>query len=257
MSENTERSYLMKFNFYIILLIITFKLKYAETPAYINHWVTWNIGQGQWVTHILSDKCLHYDVGGEFGRFKIIKKTLIHHCGNKINKINLSHWDYDHFFNIPMLAKIAPHLCWQNIPEFAHTKKSAKSVLELKIPNCREEDKNLVTWSPLIARNTNESSTIFYDETVLMSGDSPIQKEKIWATEIDNIGLVRILILGHHGSRTSTGKDLLSHLPHLKLSIASARYLKYKHPHKDTLARLSEFDIPVLKTEDWGNIWFE
>ena len=90
-----------------------------------------------------------------------------------------------------------------------------------------------------------------------MPGDSPIQLEKLWATDFKSITLTRILILGHHGSRTSTGKDLLAHLPQLQFSIASARYAKYKHPHQETLNRLSEYNIPILKTEDWGNIWFE
>ena len=81
----------LKINFYIILIIITFKLKYAEAPDYINLWVTWNIGQGQWVTHVLPDTCLHYDMGGEFGSFKKNKKIMIRYCGNKLNKLNLSH----------------------------------------------------------------------------------------------------------------------------------------------------------------------
>src|SRR3989344_9346736 len=102
----------MKINTYIVLLIITFKLKYAEAPQHINVWVTWNVGQGQWITHILSKECLHYDMGGEFGSFKTIKKTMINYCGNKINKLNLSHWDYDHFFNIPSFIKTVPNLCW-------------------------------------------------------------------------------------------------------------------------------------------------
>lgn len=247
----------MKINTYIVLLIITFKLKYAEAPEQTNLWVIWNVGQGQWVTHILSKECLHYDMGGEFGSFKTIKKTLINYCGNKINKLNLSHWDYDHFFNIFSFIKTVPDLCWQNIPEFAHTKKSVKNILDLKIPNCSKKNMNLTIWVPLFARNTNESSTIFYDENILITGDSPIQQEKIWTSEIENLEFARVLILGHHGSRTSTGKNLLSFLTHLKYSIASARYIKYKHPHSDTLRRLSEYSIPVLKTEDWGNIWFE
>lgn len=247
----------MKINFYIILLIVTFKLKYAEAPEQINLWVTWNVGQGQWVTHILSKECLHYDMGGEVGSFKPIKKMLLDYCGNKINKLNLSHWDYDHFFNIPSFVKAMPKVCWLNVPEFAYTKKSAQNILNLKIPDCDTKDENLMVWVPLFARNTNESSTIFYDKNILMTGDSPIQQEKIWTPEIENLEFTRVLILGHHGSRTSTGKNLLSNLTHLKFSIASARYRKYKHPHSDTLKRLSEYNIPILKTEDWGNIWFE
>lgn len=247
--------------FFIVFLMTIFKIKSVEAPWYINSWVVWNIGQGQWVTHILSDECLHYDVGGEFGSFKNIKKSLLSSCGRKLNRLNLSHWDYDHMLNIPFLVKAVPNVCWQNLPEFGHTKKAAQKILQLNIPYCRKQNTKLTTqlaiWTPFIARNTNESSTIFLDEKVLLPGDSPIQLEKIWATEIENIKLTQVLILGHHGSRTSTGKNLLEQLPNIRFSIASARYKKYKHPHQDVLARLSAFNIPVLKTEDWGNIWFK
>lgn len=251
----------MKINFYFIFLILTFKFKYAETPTYINTWVVWNVGQGAWVTHIEPGECRHYDVGGEFGSFRTIKKTLIFHCGYKVNRLNLSHWDYDHFLNIPSLAKSVPRLCWEYIPTFFRNKKSAEKVLNLNIPNCsikdNLKDSFLKLWVPSTAKDTNGSSTIFFEENVLMTGDSPIQQEKIWVREIEDLAFTRILILGHHGSRTSTGRDLLSHLPNLKFVVASARYAKYKHPHQDTLSRLSKFKIPVLKTEDWGNIWFE
>ncbi len=246
----------MKINFFIIFLIITFKLKQAQSPEHINRWVVWNIGQGQWVTHVLSDECLHYDMGGEFGSFKNIKKTLVRYCGNKPNRLNLSHWDYDHFLNIPAFVKAVPRLCWQNIPEFAHNKQSAKFILDLKIPTCKQKNEG-PAWIPFIARNTNESCLIYFEERVLIPGDSPIQQEKYWSNEIENIELTRVLVLGHHGSRTSTGKELLKRLPRVKFSIASARYAKYRHPHQETLMRLSDYNIPILKTEDWGNIWFE
>lgn len=247
----------MRITFYIIFFIVLFKIKSANTPEYLNIWVVWNVGQGQWVSHILSDECFHYDMGGEFGSFKNIKKKLLHLCGTKINKLNLSHWDYDHFANIPSLSQTLPKICWQNKPEFGKTKKAVQKILNLNIPDCHQLDANLKIWKPLTAQNTNESSMIFYTDRVLITGDSPIKNEKIWAYELSPILSTRVLILGHHGSRTSTGDILLSKLNNLNYSIASARYLKYKHPHQDTLSRLSKYQIPVLKTEDWGNIWFE
>lgn len=247
----------MKLQFIAIFLIVTFKIKSAETPHYINKWVVWNIGQGQWVTHILPDECIHYDVGGEFGSFNKVKKPLLFYCGKKVNSINLSHWDYDHFLNIPFLARSIPRLCWQHKPEFGSYKKIAAKVLSLNIPVCAPSFHYFYSWTPKQARDTNASSTIFYDEQVLLTGDSTTQQEKIWSNEFKIINQSKILLLGHHGSKTSTGRNLLQQLPQLIFSISSARFAKYKHPHKDTLKRLSEFNIPVLKTEDWGNIWFQ
>lgn len=240
-----------------IFMIVFFKLNFALSPPHTDQWVVWNVGQGQWVTHVESLSCEHFDVGGEFGSFRSIRRSLLSQCAGKQNRLFLSHWDYDHFLNIPSLAKAVPHLCWAILPEFAQHKKMAVKILELQIPICAGTQTKFHLWIPWSARNTNEASIVFQKNSVLLSGDSPIQQEKIWAEEIPHLHETRALVLGHHGSRTSTGKDLLSHLTNLKYAIASARYRKYRHPHPDTLKRLSEFQIPVLKTEDWGNIWFE
>lgn len=246
----------MKKTSFLIFMIIFFKIKTAETPEYINIWVAWDVGQGQWVTHILPDECHHFDIGGEPGSFKNVKKKLIYFCNKKMNKLSLSHWDYDHFMNIPLLSRTLPNICWENKPIYFNSKKTAQKILDLQISACSQKTRDLNIWTPSTSKTSNESSLIFYSSYVLMTGDSPVQQEKIWASEFKSIPSTKVLILGHHGSRTSTGKFLLENLKSLNFSIASARYQKYKHPHREALSRLAEFNIPVLKTEDWGNIWF-
>lgn len=247
----------MKLSSFILFMIIALHLKNAEAPLSLNRWVVWNVGQGQWVTHLLPDACIHFDIGGEFGSFKTLKKTLLSHCGGKTNRVNLSHWDYDHFLNIIFAAKALPDLCWEVAPDFGFQKKSAQKVLSLPIPACKKRASGLTLWIPKFARNTNEASIIFFEENILMTGDSPIQQEKLWIQDLKYLSHTRVLILGHHGSRTSTSTELLNRLNTLKFAIASVRYQKYRHPHPETLQRLSVANIPLLKTEDWGNIWFE
>lgn len=246
----------MKTQLTITFMLIFFKCSLAIAPFYENIWVVWNIGQGQWVTHVLQDRCLHYDVGGETNTFKLIRKSVIKLCSQKENEINLSHWDFDHYSQLTILAKSINRVCWQTIPTYENQKKSAQKVLVLPIPKCT----NLrisEAWSPLNAvKSTNDSSIVQFDSGVLAPGDSTLTQEKFWIQELSVVKKTQILILGHHGSRTSTGNNLLKHLPILKMAIASARFKKYKHPHQQTIDRLRRFHIPMLKTEDWGNIWF-
>ncbi len=239
----------------LAFLIVLFKLTLAEAPSAAEHWVIWNIGQGQWVTHITPDYCRHYDAGGEFGSFKKIKKSLVAGCGRKKNQLVLSHWDMDHFLNIPSLAKAIPDLCWLYKPVFAANKITAKKITSLNLPGCAPA--KLVFWQPPFARTTNDSSAVFSDSGILLPGDSPIPQEKIWVRQLQSAPLAKVLVLGHHGSRTSTGHELLSHLPALLFSVSSARYQRYRHPHPEVVRRLRDYRIPLLKTEDWGNLWLQ
>lgn len=246
----------MKWSILIIFVAVIVNSKTAHTPYAVNLWVVWNVGQGQWVTHIRSDECFHYDVGGEFNSFSPLRKSLLSWCGGKMNLINISHWDYDHILNIPQMSRNLPGLCFLNVPKYGSFKKTSQKILNLNIPICQGSSHYFEKWAPQKAKDTNSSSIIYLDDFVLTTGDSPIQQENIWIHQLRNIEKTRVLILGHHGSRTSTGQGLLEKLPNLKLSITSSRFAKYGHPHKEPLKRLSYFHIPVIKTEDWGNIWF-
>lgn len=247
-----------KLNLISIFFAVILKLSLAKAPVSVNQWVIWNIGQGQWVTHVLTDECIHYDVGGELGSFNSIKKSVTQVCGLKKNFILLSHWDFDHYLNLSSLAKTVLDLCWLDQPILSKMNKSVKQILSLNIRTCNQLPGSVLIhrWAPSQAKSSNDFSSVHLDSGFLMSGDSPIQKEKQWAAELAPIKSTRVLILGHHGSRTSTGSDLLRNLPNLKMAIASARFKKYGHPHKETLRRLQQNKTPVLRTEDWGSIWF-
>lgn len=243
---------------FLIFLSLIFKTAEITDYSINNLWVAWNIGQGQWITQIKQDECFHYDIGGEKKSFNNIQTTLKKICFNRNNRIFLSHWDYDHYLNFSNFTRNFPNVCWQSKPNLIKTKMthSLSQVLKTPVKPCPESG-SINLWLPKYTTNSNSNSIVVFKEKVLIPGDSPIQQEKIWSREIKDISKTKILILGHHGSRTSTGPTLLNHLSNLKLAIASARWKKYGHPHAEVLSRLKNKKTPVLKTEDWGNIWFE
>ena len=245
-----------KINLSLTFIFIIFKLSIANSPSLINHWIIWNIGQGQWITHVLNDHCLHYDAGGEFNSFKKIKNKILNQCKNKQNRLSLSHWDFDHYMNIQSLYKNFKSVCWDDKPTLSKHNKSIQTVLDLNISNCAQLDIKIQIerYKPTDGRSSNDSSSVVFDSGVLITGDSTTAQEKIWVSKIKSIEKTKVLILGHHGSRTSTSDYLLKHLPNLQTAVASARFKKYRHPHKETLQRLIKNKTPVLKTEDWGSI---
>lgn len=239
---------------FIALLLKPTLLQYLDSK---NEWVAWNIGQGQWITHIEGDTCLHYDVGGEISYALELRRQMQTACFHRKNRIFISHWDFDHYSFLKLLVRWVPRVCWINHPKWPTDKKQVSFVKSLLLPNCFENLK-IATWRPYFYKNTNESSGVLLEQSVLIPGDSPLNKEKQWIAHFKaQLSEVKILILGHHGSHTSTGEPLLRRLTNLKMAIASARFAKYHHPHSTVLKRLKKYKIPVLKTEDWGHIHWQ
>lgn len=105
--------------------------------------------------------------------------------------------------------------------------------------------------------SANAASRVFMIENrVLLPGDSIASEEKKWGLFVRKHPIT-LLVLGHHGSRTSTSEALLKNLPHLKQAIASARREVYGHPHKTVLKRLKKNGVAVIATEDWGSLHWE
>jgi competence protein ComEC len=214
---------------YLILItcfsIVFFKTSVANAPVFISYFVVWNVGQGQWLTQISPDKCQHFDVGGEIKTFNRIKPYFISLCSQKLNEIFLTHWDYDHVLNLPQLVRYSAKTCWQIKPLIGVQKKMSQKILSLNIPSCANKSDIEQIWHPQNFKNTNDASIVFGHKNILISGDSPMSQEKIWSTQM-NLQSTKVLILGHHGSKTSTSEQLLEKLPHLKMSLVSTKKIQ-------------------------------
>lgn len=221
--------------------------------------IVWNIGQGQWVSVSLAQICVHFDMGGENAHWLEISRE----CGEKKNLAYFSHWDVDHLsFALPA-SKHLNSFCVAAMPRGPCTsEKKRKAFSELrKCLNASPENIEQIFQLPDHEMNhfsSNDYSRVFeYNHWMLAQGDSPQRQEKNWIRDIHSPELIRVIILGHHGSRTSTSEALLAALPNLKMAIASARKSRYGHPHQEVLNRLKKFGIACLRTEYWGNIHIE
>ncbi len=106
-------------------------------------------------------------------------------------------------------------------------------------------------------RELNNSSIVFrllYGKTAfLFTGDAEIPAE----TKMKGFGsFLRsdVLKVGHHGSRTSTGRDFLDQVSPRLAVISVGRKNKFNHPSPVTLARLSRRGTRVLRTDRIGAV---
>ncbi|MBY0346471.1 MAG: DNA internalization-related competence protein ComEC/Rec2, partial [Neisseriaceae bacterium] len=85
----------------------------------------------------------------------------------------------------------------------------------------------------------------------LLTGDLPAQQERALLTEVVS---AEVLILGHHGSKTSSSLDFLRAV-NPKIAVVSAGYLnRYHHPHPTVLQRLTQENVPLWRTDQAGQI---
>lgn len=225
--------------------------------------IVWNVGQGLWVTLSRLDSCHHFDSGGERAPWKAIRQE----CAGKTNRTSYSHWDFDHISFARALKLRLKKLCLSHRPAGPTPQNRGKVFLSW--PECTPTPSALQTRIQELAplrlpnrtslerMNRNDWSRVFIVENeILLPGDSTQKQERHWSKAIQG-NRIKILVLGHHGSQTSTSKTLLKKLPNLKQAVASARSSKYGHPHRSVRERLRARGVALVSTEEWGSLHFE
>lgn len=226
---------------FIVMLLLGSKISF-DRPTWL---IVWNVGQGQWATVTDDSGCWHFDMGGEFAPWP----DIMLECRDRRNFVTLSHWDMDHVVFTSKARFYLPDICLMHAPQGAASPRKLKLIEGMQA--CGNRDPFLI-WNGSLAGSTNASSRVVYWRRVLLPGDSTRDQEKIWSSVLPS-DEAKVLVLGHHGSATSTGKELLSHI-HARFAIASARFRRYGHPHSRVVRDLWEKKIPLLRTEDWGTI---
>lgn len=230
---------------FLFLLLSPHILKSDWRPILI----VWNVGQGQWITRVDQWECLQFDVGGERAPLNQVHRL----CQGKSQSLWLSHWDLDHMVFASRLQRRMPRLCAMGWPlgKISGKKRAVKD----SIPLCLKPSP-LAEWisEPKSRPTANAFSRVAVTENWLIPGDAPAREEATWPQP--RLKSIRILVAGHHGSRTSTSENLLQRLPNLRQAVISARQRRYGHPHSETLMRLFRHGVASITTETWGNIWF-
>ncbi len=87
------------------------------------------------------------------------------------------------------------------------------------------------------------------ETTMLLTGDAGVAEEAGWL-----LPHVDVLKAGHHGSRTSTGEQLLQMITPGVAIISVASDNSHGLPDEDVLARLEKFEVTVYRTDLHGDI---
>lgn len=117
-------------------------------------------------------------------------------------------------------------------------------------------DAELTLFPPLAAGDTNEEGLTALctagDFDVLITGDMGESTEELLVEGYD-LPDVEVLLVGHHGSRYSTGKALLEAVTP-EIGVISVGYNTYGHPAAETMDRMARRGMTLYRTDLQGNI---
>jgi competence protein ComEC len=213
------------------------------------------------------------------GRDRSILSSIDPYVGfkDKIDVIENSNPDLDHIGGFPFVIEkynigkiISAGTNHQDLPAFKKIEELAKeNKIDIDIPKQGTvyvlDPKAGVTytilWPEGNVRNweRNAGSIVglleYGEHKVLLTGDAPKEVEdQVMAKYRKDLQNIDILKVGHHGSRTSTGENLLK-TTNPKYAIISAGLNNfYGHPHKEVVNLLEKYKIKTLVTSEEGTI---
>lgn len=219
-----------------------------------------DVGQGLAILVRTANHQLLYDTGMKFyqgsdmGKMAILPyfKTI---GVNTLDTLVISHPDLDHRGGFQSIqAQIPIQTFIVDDPKFYH---QGVSCHEYPAWNW---DGIAFQFFPIAAihrRHNNRSCVLKIStdtEQILLTGDIEKEAERMLVEEYGHLLNSSILVLAHHGSKTSSTMPFLK-LVNPKLALVSYGFdNRYHFPHQQTLYRLQDRHIPLLNTVDCGLI---
>ena len=221
------------------------------TPLGENYRVTvLDVGQGQCVVLQSAGRTYLVDCGGSTGQKSAdAAMEYLYSIGIfRIDGMILTHPDADHINGAALLAGRMPIGETYGI---ADTDVLITQRTEITFADCK-----ITVFPGLTSGTDNEKSlSVLFQpgkRAILITGDRTVAGENaLVAAGLPNLDY---LVVGHHGSDTSTGETLLSATRPLCAVISVGANNRYGHPDQTVLDRLAAYGCTVLRTDQNGTI---
>ncbi|MGN1355429.1 MAG: DNA internalization-related competence protein ComEC/Rec2 [Bacilli bacterium] len=274
---------LLKKNYYkliplFVVLLIHYIYPYFQKDLIIT---AIDIGQGDSILLYSGRETVLIDTGGivthtksswakSNKEYSIVKNTtipLLKSSGiRKIDYLILSHGDADHMGEaINLVNNFKVEKVIFNCGEFNELEQELIKVLDKKkIPyySCIKEldidDNKLYFLNNKDYGNENDNSNVIYTELngykFMFMGDASVTTEKEILDKY-NLPNIDVLKVGHHGSKTSSGKNFIDEISPKYSIISVGKNNRYGHPNKEVLENLD--NSKIYRTDQDGSIMFK
>ena len=152
-----------------------------------------------------------------------------------------------------------------NCGEYNNLEKELIGVLDkkrIKYYSCIKElniDNNkLYFLQTKVYDNENDNSNVIYTELngykFMFMGDASTTTEKEILSKY-NLPNIDVLKVGHHGSKTSSGKEFINEIKPKYSIISVGKNNRYGHPNKEVLGNLD--NSKIYRTDQDGSVMFK
>ena len=260
-----------KFKKIVISLFIGLVLLHSNINYLYHHSNLYMIDISQGDSFLLYDnyEAILIDTGGVFksktNQTEDILIPLFKSLGiKKINKIIITHGDFDHLGNSYSLVdkfkvdKVYFNHNSYNKNELRLIEKLTKKKIDYeKMNSIKTKNFYLENLNYMHTDNENDASLVinirYKNKYMLFMGDASIKTEKYLLNNY-NFSNIDILKVGHHGSITSTSEEFLKKIkPRLAL-ISCALVNKFKHPSNEVIKRLKKYNVKIYQTRYDGGV---
>ena len=253
----------------LLSLMVAVGLSCIE-PFAGNYLVTvMDMGQGQCVLLRCGERNYLVDCGSDQGERAADKaaSTLLSQGIIALDGVILTHFDADHANGVKMLMHRIPTdvLILPDTPDSTAFRRELTDAFEDRIiwvntdMKIERGDFRICIFAGKPGKEGNESSlsVLFQRQNcdILIAGDRSARMENA-LLERWQLPKLELLVVGHHGSDSSTGINLLAQTRPACAAISVGKDNPYEHPAAETLARLKLYDCKVYRTDIHGDIHF-
>ena len=254
----------------IIFLTMFFIFNYSYKSIFNSDYVYFfDVGQGDSTLLHLDNENILIDTGGK-ENINIVNNTQIPYFKSdgirKIDYLIITHGDFDHMGeSINLVNNFKVEKVIFNCGPYNDLEKELIKVLDkkkIKYYSCIKElnidNHKLYFLQTKEYDNENDNSNVIYTELngfkFMFMGDAGVTAEKK-ILDTYNLPDIDVLKVGHHGSKTSSGKEFIDEINPQYSIISVGTNNRYGHPNKEVLNNLE--DSKIYRTDQDGSIMFK
>lgn len=234
--------------------------------------VFFDVGQGDAVLLVDRGRAVLVDAGGWRGSgfgTRVVRPALAAVGTRRLDAAIVTHADWDHCGGVvDLVREVAIGMVWSGVlDEGSECAQELESTVSGRLRRLSVGDRlGIGRWEIFVlaargaeARNANARSLVLrasaLGRRILLTGDADAATERHllrrWSPAVLDVDILKV---GHHGSKSSTGADLLAVAKPDLAIISVARHNSYGHPATPVLDRLRRHGAGVFRTDLHGRV---